>query len=100
MCIRDRIQVYDNSGKVESLNELEYINVKIFSNIYGQDKIAVINPLSGLVENYINLEKIMNKKNYKNIDVMNGIAFNEKSNTLYITGKWWPSLYEIKLSKR
>ena len=42
----------------------------------------------------------MNKKNYKNIDVMNGIAFNEKSNTVYITGKWWPSLYEIKLSKR
>ena len=98
--INKEIQVYDNSGKVESLNELEYINGKIFSNIYGQDKIAVINPLSGLVESYINLEKIMNKKNYKNIDVMNGIAFNEKSNTLYITGKWWPSLYEIKLSKR
>ena len=42
----------------------------------------------------------MNKKNYKNIDVMNGIAFNKVSNTLYITGKWWPGLYEIKLNTR
>ena len=98
--INKEIQVFDNLGKVESLNELEYINGKIFSNIYGKDKIAVINPSNGLVENYINLEKIINKKNYKNIDVMNGIAFNKKSNTLYITGKWWPSLYEIKLNTR
>ena len=98
--INKEIQVFDNFGKVESLNELEYINGKIFSNIYGKDKIAVINPLNGLVENYINLEKIINKKNYKNIDVMNGIAFNKKSNTLYITGKWWPSLFEIKLNTR
>ena len=53
---------------------------------------------SGLVIGEINLENIFNRKNYNNtIDVMNGIAYNEKNNSLIITGKWWPSMYEIKI---
>ncbi len=96
--INKSINVYDNKGKVELLNELEYIDGNIFSNIYGDDKIAIINPLTGRVEYYINLDKIMNKRNYNNIDVMNGIAYNAKNQSLYITGKWWPSIYEIKLN--
>ena len=40
----------------------------------------------------------MNKRNYNNIDVMNGIAYDAKNQSLYITGKWWPSIYEIKLN--
>ena len=95
--IEKKIHVFDNKGKVNLLNELEYINGKIFSNIYGEDKILIINPKSGRVEYYVNLEKLMNKRNYTNIDVMNGIAYNAKNQTIYITGKWWPSIYEIKL---
>ena len=97
--INKSINIYDDKGKVDLLNELEYINGKIFSNLYGDDKIAVIDPMTGRVENYINLEKIMNKRNYNNIDVMNGIAYNAKNKSIYITGKWWPSIYEIKLSE-
>jgi glutamine cyclotransferase len=96
--VNKSINVYDDKGKVDLLNELEYINGKIFSNIYGEDKIAIIDPLTGRVEYYINLEKIMNKRNYNNIDVMNGIAYNAKNKSIYITGKWWPSIYEIKLN--
>ena len=97
--INKSINIYDDKGKVDLLNELEYINGKIFSNLYGDDKIAVIDPITGRVEYYINLEKIMNKRNYNNIDVMNGIAYNAKNKSIYITGKWWPSIYEIKLSE-
>lgn len=97
--INKSINIYDDKGKVDLLNELEYINGKIFSNLYGDDKIAVIDPMTGRVEYYINLEKIMNKRNYNNIDVMNGIAYNAKNKSIYITGKWWPSIYEIKLSE-
>ena len=61
-------------------------------------KPLIIDPNSGLVIGEINLENIFNRKNYNNtIDVMNGIAYNQKNNSLIITGKWWPSMYEIKI---
>ena len=92
------IEVYNNNGKVENINELEIIDGKLYCNIYGKDIILIIDPNSGLVIGEINLENIFNRKNYNNtIDVMNGIAYNEKNNSLIITGKWWPSMYEIKI---
>ena len=92
------IEVYNNNGKVENINELEIIDGKLYCNIYGKDIILIIDPNSGLVIGEINLENIFNRKNYNNtIDVMNGIAYNQKNNSLIITGKWWPSMYEIKI---
>ena len=92
------IEVYNNNGKVENINELEIINGKLYCNIYGKDIILIIDPYTGLVIGEINLENIFNRKNYNNtIDVMNGIAYNKENNSIIITGKWWPSMYEIKI---
>ena len=94
--IENQIQVYDNNGKVININELEFINDKIYANIYGKDIILIINYITGKVENFINLNNIFNKKNYTGkIDVLNGIATN--NNKIYVTGKWWPSMFEIKI---
>ena len=67
-------------------------------NIYGKDIILIVDPISGLVTGRINVENIFNRKNYNDkIDVMNGIAYNKINNSIIITGKWWPSMYEIKI---
>ena len=94
--IENQIQVYDNNGKVININELEFINDKIYANVYGRDIILIINYSSGKVENFINLDNVFNKENYNGkIDVLNGIATN--NNKIYVTGKWWPSIFEIKI---
>ncbi len=96
--IERTIEVYDNNGKIENINELEVINGKLYCNIYGKDIVLIIDPITGLVTGSINLEKVFNRKNYNDkIDVMNGIAYNKINNSLIITGKWWPSMYEIKI---
>ena len=94
--IDNQIQVYDNNGKVININELEFINDKIYANVYGKDIILIINYSNGKVENFINLNNVFNKENYNGkIDVLNGIATN--NNKIYVTGKWWPSMFEIKI---
>ncbi|MFY0651095.1 MAG: glutaminyl-peptide cyclotransferase [Cyclobacteriaceae bacterium] len=93
-----RLQVYDNEGKIENLNELEYINGQIYANIYQTEKIAIIDPKSGKVTGIINLEGIFNRSNYsRRTDVLNGIAYDEENDRIFVTGKWWPKLYEIEL---
>ena len=95
------LEVYDNNGKVENINELEIINDKLFCNIYGEDIILIVNINSGKVEGKLNLENLFNKNNYNDkIDVMNGIAYNRVKNSILVTGKWWPSMYEIEILKK
>jgi glutamine cyclotransferase len=93
-----RIEVYDNKGPVEELNELEYIDGEIYANIWRTDKIARIDPKSGKVLAYIDLSKILPSKDYKpETDVLNGIAYDVEGKRLFVTGKKWPKLFEIKL---
>tara|TARA_Y100000748_G_scaffold91526_1_gene76235 strand:+ start:1255 stop:2310 length:1056 start_codon:yes stop_codon:yes gene_type:complete len=93
------IEVYDNNGKVENINELESINGKIYCNIYGKDIILIINPDTGLVESRINLNNLFKRENYNDkVDVLNGIAYNIDNNSIIVTGKWWPSMYELKIN--
>jgi glutamine cyclotransferase len=93
------VQVANNKGVVNNLNELEYINGTIYANIYTTDVIVQIDPETGKVISEINLAGIINM--YKNqsdpIDYLNGIAYLEKSKRLFITGKYWPKIFEIKL---
>ena len=97
--IQKIIEVYDNNGKVENINELESINGKIYCNIYGKDIILIIDPDTGLVESIINLNNLFKRENYnEKIDVLNGIAYNKDKNSIIITGKWWPSMYELKIN--
>jgi glutamine cyclotransferase len=96
------IEVYDDKGPVNNLNELEFIDGKIFANVYQTNKIVKINPKNGLVEAEINLSALVPKNFFKTIDehgnnVLNGIAWDANTKRLFVGGKKWPKLYEIKL---
>lgn len=93
------LQIANNKGIINNLNELEYINGTIYANIYTTYLIVQINPETGKVLSEINLSGIINM--YKNstdtIDYLNGIAYHEKSKRLFVTGKYWPKIFEIKI---
>jgi len=90
------IEVYDNEGQVVQLNELEFIDGKIYANIYQSDNIAVIDPKSGAVLSYIDLSGILAAKDrFPNTDVLNGIAWDAKGKRLFVTGKKFSKLFEI-----
>jgi glutamine cyclotransferase len=95
----DFINVYTNDSKIKSINELEWVNGKIYGNIWQKDAIAVINPKTGAVEGVLDLTAL--KANIKNpkADVLNGIAFNKKTNTFFVTGKNWDKTFEIKVTE-
>jgi len=95
----DEIEVYDNKKRVINLNELELINGDIYANIYTTDKIAIIDIKTGKVKAYINLSKILPSKDYVQgeTDVLNGIAYDKIGDRLFVTGKYWTKLFEIKL---
>ena len=95
------VEVYDEKGKVDSLNELEYINGKIFANVWLTDKIVVINPNTGRVESNLNLKDILSPAEKRKLregdDVLNGIAYDSINNRLFVTGKRWSKLLEIEI---
>jgi glutamine cyclotransferase len=91
-----QIEVHDESP-VDNLNELEYIEGKIYANIWGQEKIVIISPENGQIEGWIDLTGIYDLKNNGANNVLNGIAYDSKENRLFVTGKRWSRLFEIKL---
>lgn len=94
----DRISVFDNEQQVTNINELEYINGEILANIYGETRIARIDPKTGKVLAYINLDGILEESDkHDQIDVLNGIAYDKAGDRLFVTGKRWPKLFEIKI---
>jgi glutamine cyclotransferase len=94
------IKVTDDTGPVVNLNELEYVNGSVYANIWLSSKIAVINPSSGQVEAYIDLTELAQPYTAKDPNaVLNGIAYNPQTSQLFVTGKFWSSLYEIQLQK-
>ena len=96
----DYINVYTAGSKIKAVNELEWIDGKIFGNIYGRDAIAIIDPKTGSVEGVINLAELKSKvTKHPDLDVLNGIAYNPKTKTLFVTGKNWDKLFEIRLSE-
>jgi glutamine cyclotransferase len=95
-----RIEVYDNKEKIDSLNELEYINGEIWANIWMSDRIARIDPVSGKVLGYIDLKGILPSSDKNpDTDVLNGIAWDKSGNRIFVTGKRWPKLFEIKVTE-
>jgi len=97
----DKIEVYDNTGPSLHLNELEYINGNIYANVYQSDHIVIIEPETGRVTGKIDLTNIFDKSKYHGkTDVLNGIAWDKENDRLFVTGKWWPKLYEIELVKK
>ncbi|MDP3352410.1 MAG: glutaminyl-peptide cyclotransferase [Flavobacteriaceae bacterium] len=95
------IEAYTNQRKVEQLNELEFVNGKIYANIYQQNSILIVNPKNGKVEGVANLNGLKNLvEQHDQLDVLNGIAYDQKTNRLFVTGKNWSKLFEIKLKKK
>jgi glutamine cyclotransferase len=96
----DQIHVYSLNSKVAAVNELEWINGKIYGNVYQKDAIAVINPKNGAVEAIINLADLKKKiTQLPDTDVLNGIAYNPKTKTIFVTGKNWDKMFEIKVTE-
>ena len=92
------MDVYDENGPVAALNELEYINGEIFANIWQTDKIARIDPTTGAVTGWIDLTGLLPpEERTPAADVLNGIAYLPEGNRLFVTGKRWPKLFEIRL---
>jgi len=95
-----KIEVYDNEKKVDQLNELEYIKGEIWANIWMTDLIARIDPSSGKVLAYINLKDLLPKADRDaETDVLNGIAYDSSTGRIFVTGKKWPKLFEIKITE-
>jgi glutamine cyclotransferase len=93
-----RIDVRANGRSVSRLNELEYIKGEIYANIWLTDRIARIDPLSGRVVGWIELKGILDRKGMPGMDgVLNGIAYDVKNDRLFVTGKWWPKIFEIEV---
>jgi glutamine cyclotransferase len=92
------IDIRDDNKPVNMLNELEYVNGKIYANVWKTDRIAIIEPKNGNVTNWIDLSGLLQTQNYSGpIDVLNGIAYDPQSDRLFVTGKLWPFLFEIKV---
>jgi glutamine cyclotransferase len=93
-----RIRVTADGTDVKELNELEYVDGEILANVWRQSLIARIDPETGKVKGWIGLGAIVGAMKLADPDaVLNGIAYDQQSKKLYVTGKLWPSLYEIKL---
>jgi glutamine cyclotransferase len=91
-----QVKVRD-AAPVTGLNELEYVKGEVYANVWGEEEIAVINPQTGRVKAWIDLKGIRGSENRDPDNVLNGIAYDSKGNRLFVTGKRWPRLYEIRL---
>jgi glutaminyl-peptide cyclotransferase len=93
-----QITVTDRGLPITNLNELEFIQGQIYANIWHEDRIAIIEPGSGHVTAWLDLTGLRPPDTYNNAEaVLNGIAYDPATERLFVTGKLWPSLFEIKL---
>lgn len=97
-----KIQVTSDQTAYQLINELEWVDGKIYANVYFKDEILIINPETGEVEGIIDMTNIMyppaGKKNRE--EVLNGIAFKGVKNELFVTGKLWPKLFKVKVVEK
>src|SRR5580704_4621399 len=96
-----RITVHDGPRAVPLLNELEYVRGEIYANVWQSDRIARISPADGKVLGWIDLTGILSDADRAEpVDVLNGIAYDSLSDRLFVTGKLWPKLFEIKIAAK
>lgn len=95
------LEVYTEKGKIPSLNELEWIDGKLFANIYQRNGVVIIDPNTGGVEGVIDFKPLRNLvKQHDKLDVLNGIAYNPERQTIFVTGKNWDKLFEVRIKKK
>ena len=102
-----RVVVRDGDGPVSNLNELEYVKGEVYANIWQEDRIARIDPETGRVTGWIDLVGLLESgsqhgpgEGVGTVDVLNGIAYDAAGDRLFVTGKWWPRLFEIRLVEK
>jgi glutaminyl-peptide cyclotransferase len=93
------IEVYAEGQGVVDLNELEYVKDEILANIWHSTRIARVNPRSGQVVAWIDLSSIVAKEPHREEEVLNGIAYDKAADRLFVTGKKWSKLFEIKVEE-
>jgi glutamine cyclotransferase len=96
--VQRTINVRENGRPIADLNELEYIKGQIYANVWQTDRIVRIDPATGQVTRDYDLSGLLPLEDREpNTDVLNGIAYDPDGDHLYITGKLWPKLFEIRL---
>src|SRR5687767_10298224 len=98
------VEVRDGTRPVSQLNELEWINGEVFANVWQSDSLVRIDPQTGAVKGWVNLRGLLSSSDRgryltptQAIDVLNGIAWDDSTNRLVVTGKWWPRIYQIAI---
>lgn len=98
---KDYIEIFTSTSKIRSVNELEWVDGKIYANVYQQSSIAIIDPTNGAVEGVIDLSDLKDHvTQHDELDVLNGIAYKGEPNILYITGKNWDKLFKIEIIEK
>lgn len=98
---KKKVLVTIEGRPVRFLNELEYIDGKIWANVYTSDEIVIINPKDGKIEGVIDCRGLLPKQlRTPDTDVLNGIAYDDEDGKIYLTGKNWPKLYEVRLVEK
>ncbi len=96
--VKRTFTVATNLGTVNCLNELEWINGDLWANVYTTDNIVIIDPQSGDVKGIVDLSGLQSEEDRTPLtDVLNGIAYDEETGRIFVTGKYWNKLYEIEL---
>lgn len=85
---------------LRNVNELEYVKGEILSNVWQQDYIARINPETGKVTGWVDMRGLLTQRESAGVDVLNGIAYDEQRDRLFVTGKLWPKVFEIKITPK
>ncbi|HLN88897.1 MAG TPA: glutaminyl-peptide cyclotransferase [Candidatus Binatia bacterium] len=93
-----QVNVHDGNTPVTNINELEYIKGDVYANIWLTQKIAIINPKTGAVKGWIDMIGLYQSDD-SNV-VLNGIAYDQKTERLFVTGKDWPNIYQITISPK
>lgn len=95
-----RVEVRDAGRPVPQLNELEVVKGEILANVWQTERIVRISPKTGEVLGWIDMRGLLTPSEASRVDVMNGIAYDAKNDRLFVTGKYWPKLFEIRLISR
>jgi glutamine cyclotransferase len=95
------VSVMDNGQPLVDINELEYIRGEIYANVWKTDRIARLDPQTGRILSWVDLTGLRPEETLRNSEnVLNGIAYDEEHDRLYVTGKRWPKIFEIKLKQK
>lgn len=98
---QEYIQVYTNKGKIVGINELEWVDDYIYANRYQKNGVAIINPKNGAVVGVIDFSPLKQKvTQHQGLDVLNGIAYNPNTKTVFVTGKRWDKLFEVEIIEK